>query len=103
MLVLENEELRVAVALDRGAEIVEFRVKALDLDPLLRMPRGIRHPAVQQPSIPGATGSFLDLYAGGWREIAPNGGPPVTYKGAELGQHGELALLPWDAEVSDEG
>lgn len=47
------------------------------------------------PSAP-STGPFIDYYSGGWNEILPNGGPHVTYQGAELGQHGEISLIPWE-------
>jgi hypothetical protein len=100
--VLENELLRVTVLLDRAAEIVEFRYKPLDCDPLLRIPTELRNPAEGTASIHGGGGTFLDYYAGGWQEIVPNGGPPVTYKGADYGQHGEVCLLPWSSEVIED-
>lgn len=100
---LENDLIRVTVLLDRGAEIVEFRYKPLDLDPLLRMPVELRNPSTGGPSIASASGTFLDYYAGGWQEILPNGGPPASYKGAEYGQHGEVCLTPWRSEVLDAG
>jgi Domain of unknown function (DUF4432) len=101
--ILENELLRVLVLLDKGAEIIEFRYKPLDLDPLLRMPGELRNPAHGQPSIAGASGGFLDYYAGGWQEILPNGGPPASYQGADYGQHGEICLVPWSCEIIDDG
>lgn len=100
--VLENEVLRVLVLLDRGAEILEFRYKPLDVDPLLRLPGGLRNPLRHVPSIASTGGTYLDYYAGGWQEVLPNGGPPATYKGAEYGQHGEVCLIPWTAEVVED-
>jgi len=97
--ILENDHLRVVIALDRGAEIVEFRSKADDTDPLLRLPGGLRDPRATVPSIGASGGSFLDFYAGGWQEILPNGGPAVTHRGAEYGQHGEISLVPWTIDV----
>ena len=102
MAVLENDLLRVVVALDRGAEIVEFRSVATGADPLLRLPGGIRDPRDRLPSIASAGGSFLDHYAGGWQEILPNGGPAATWRGAEYGQHGEVSLTPWEVEVVED-
>lgn len=93
--ILENELLRVLVLLDRGAEIIEFRYKPRDIDPLLRLPRGLR--LLTGVVLPGAT--FLDYYAGGWQEILPNGGPPAIHRGAAYDQHGEVCLIPWEAEV----
>ncbi len=101
--VLENEILRVLILLDKGAEIVEFRLKPLDLDPLLRLPGELRGPAHAPPSIAGSGGNFLDYYAGGWQEILPNGGQPASHTGADYGQHGEVSLVPWSSEVLDDG
>jgi hypothetical protein len=44
----------------------------------------------------------MDYYAGGWQEILPNGGNASFYKGAEIGQHGEVALLPWDYQILED-
>lgn len=100
--VLENDLLRVLVLLDKGAEIVEFRYKPLDLDPLLRLPVELRDPRQFQPSVAAPNGSFLDYYVGGWQEILPNGGPTVQHQGALHGQHGEVSLLPWTSEVLED-
>lgn len=97
-LVLDNDLLRVVVLADKGSDVIEFRYKPRDLDFLLFMPGGIRNPTLELPSAP-ATGPFLDYYSGGWNEILPNGGPPVNYKGAELGQHGEVSLIPWQYAI----
>ena len=101
--VLENELLRILVLLDKGAEIVEFRYKPLDVDPLLRIPTEIRNPSQAGPSIHGSGGTFLDYYVGGWQEILPNGGPPATYQNADYGQHGEISVVPWASEILDSG
>jgi len=102
MAVLENDHLRVTIALDRGAEIVEFRSVASGADPLLRLPGGIRDPRATVPSVGATGGSFLDHYAGGWQEILPNGGPAVAWRGAEYGQHGEVSLVPWTFDVLED-
>lgn len=93
-LILENELLRVVVLVDKGSDIIEFRYKPRDLDFLFFAPGGLRNPSRNLPSAP-STGPFLDYFSGGWNEVLPNGGPSVNYKGAELGQHGEISLIPW--------
>ncbi|MFN8455181.1 MAG: DUF4432 family protein [Anaerolineae bacterium] len=93
-IILENELLRVVVLVDKGSDIIEFRYKPHDLDFLYSSPAGIHNPARHVPSAP-ATGPFIDYYSGGWNEILPNGGPYVNYQGADLGQHGEISLIPW--------
>lgn len=102
MAVLENDHLRVVVALDRGAEIVEFRTKVNDVDPLLHLPGGPRDPHGALPSIGSLNGDFLDFYTGGWQEILPNGGQAATHRGAEYGQHGEVSLVPWGFDVLED-
>jgi hypothetical protein len=98
VLILENELLRVTVLVDRGSDIVEFRYKPLDLDFLYSAPGGVRNPARETPSTYTAS-PYLDYFSGGWNEILPNGGPAVMYKGAALGQHAEISLLPWDYAI----
>lgn len=100
-LIIENELLRVTVLLDKGSDIVEFRYKPLDLDFLFFAPGGLRNPNRGLVSAPTA-GPFLDYFSGGWNEVLPNGGPAVTYKGAELGQHGEVSLIPWQCSIIED-
>jgi galactose mutarotase-like enzyme len=100
-IVLENELLRIVVLVDKGSDIVEFRYKPLDLDFLYFAPGGIRNPQKNIPSTP-STDPFLDYFSGGWNEILPNGGPYIDYKGAELGQHGEISLIPWEYAILED-
>lgn len=100
-LVLENDLLRVTVLIDKGSDIVEFRYKPRDLDFLYFAPAGIRNPARTVTSA-ATSAPFLDYFSGGWNEILPNGGPSVNYRGAELGQHGEISLLAWDYSVVED-
>ena len=100
-IILENELLRVVVLLDKGSDIIEFRYKPLDLDLLYFAPNGLHNPRHFTPSAP-STAPFLDYFSGGWNEILPNGGPHVNYKGAELGQHGEISLIPWEYAILED-
>jgi hypothetical protein len=99
VVVLENGDVRVAVTPTKGADLTELRLKELDLDLLWHGPHRLYELGSYVPPRPSARGAFLDYFTGGWQEVLPNGGGPCTYKGADLGQHGEVALLPWDAEV----
>jgi len=94
-LILENSLLRIVILLDKGSDIIEFRYKPRDLDFIFLAPGGIQNPSKTTPSA-YSHNPFIDYYAGGWNDILPNGGPFVNYEGAELGQHAEISLLPWE-------
>lgn len=91
---LENSLVRIGILVDRGSDIFEFRYKPLDMDPLLRLPKGIRNPAQEQSQLQNPRGRFEEYYYGGWQEALPNS-PVFNYRGTVLGQHGEVALVPW--------
>ena len=44
---LENQFLRIGILIDRGSDIFEFRYKPKDMDPLLRLAKGIRNPMLE--------------------------------------------------------
>ena len=90
---LENEVLRVTVVADKGTDIIEFLYKPKDVDFLWRTREGLRPPYL--PSSIRPSGTFMDHYEGGWQELFPNSGNRSLHQGAELGQHGEVAFLPW--------
>jgi Domain of unknown function (DUF4432) len=95
---LENDLLRVGVLPDRGSDIFEFRYKPKDLDFLLRLRKGIRNPQTHFSQIRNTKSQFEDYYYGGWQVCLPNS-PAFNYRGAELGQHGEVSLIRWDVEI----
>jgi galactose mutarotase-like enzyme len=100
-ILLENEWLRVGVLVDRGSDIFEFTYKPKDLDFLLRLPKGIRNPQTHFSQIRNTKSQFEDYYYGGWQVCLPNS-PAFNYRGAELGQHGEVALIPWEVEITEQ-
>jgi hypothetical protein len=96
-LTLENAAIRCTFAVSRGTDIIEFVDKSLDLDWVSYDGRG---PVAGFAGLaPPPFGSFLDGYSGGWQLVLPNGGVPVEYRGAALGQHAEAAVLEWDARI----
>lgn len=101
MVTLENRSIRVTVLPDKGSDIVELRLKALDLDVLWSSPMGLRDPRTTRPSCEGM-GAFMDQYEGGWQEVLPSGGPPSAWMGALWGQHGETTTLPWEWRVESD-
>jgi hypothetical protein len=99
-LTLENELLRVMVVADKGTDIYQFLYKPRDVEFLWRSPLGLRSPPLYPPSTPRPAGPHLDYYEGGWQEMFPNCGTASTHQGAEVGQHGEVLLLPWTYSVT---
>jgi len=99
MVTMENRFLRVVIAAGKGTDIIEFLYKPLDVDFLWRSFTGLRSNYNFIPTVANPSGSFVDFYAGGWQEMFPNAGGPCTYKGAALGVHGEVCLLPWTYQL----
>ena len=91
---MENDYLRIGILAGRGSDIFEFRYKPKDVDFLLRLPKGILNPNVDFSQMRDTPNQFEDYYYGGWQEILPNS-PGFKYRGASLGQHGEVSLTPW--------
>ena len=94
VIFLENEYLRIGILADRGSDIFEFKYKPLDLDFLLRLSKGIKNPVHDFSQMRNTANQFEDYYYGGWQEILPNS-PSFNYRGAMLGLHGEVSLIPW--------
>ncbi len=101
-VLLENRHLRVLVSLSRGGEIFELRDKRTDIDLLWHHHAAVTSARPFIATSNRAEGSFLDHFAGGWQEIFPSGGPATEFAGAEFGQHGEVALLPWSCEIQED-
>lgn len=100
-LVLENGHIRVVVLVGKGTDIYEFRDKSSDTDVLWKTPWGVVNPKTHVPDTPSMEASFLDFYHGGWQELFPNAGSNCTYRGAELGVHGEVCKIPWDYRIQE--
>lgn len=93
---MENEQLRLLVVADKGADLLELLYKPLDLELLWRSYHGLRRAFPERSSSPLAEGPFREQFAGGWYEMLPNGPEPATHRGAAFGFHGEATFLPWD-------
>jgi hypothetical protein len=100
-LYLENDLLKIGILVDRGSDIFEFRYKPKDIDFLLRLSKGIRNPQLHFSQIRNTKSQFEDYYYGGWQVCLPNS-PAFNYRGAELGQHGEVSLIPWEVRIIEE-
>lgn len=98
---LENELLRVGVLLDKGADIFEFTYKPRDLDFLWQSPIPMQKPFVATSALP--EGAFHDYYYGGWQEVLPSAGwASEPYMGTYQGLHGEVSLLPFEAQIVED-
>jgi hypothetical protein len=99
-LSLENDVLKLTFWLNKGADLIEIRHKAKDIDVLWRSPTPMPAAGTYISPANPAPGSFFDYYPGGWQEVFPNAHTPTNeYKRAPLGLHGEVCLLRWDYAV----
>src|SRR5574341_2105519 len=98
---LENEVLRAGVLVDKGADIFEFVYKPSDMAVRWQSPLPMRRPFVATSALP--EGAFHDYYYGGWQEVLPSAGwAKDPYLGTFQGLHGEVSLLPFEAEVVED-
>ena len=100
-VVLQNELLRITVLAGKGADIVEFLYKPLDIDFMWANPSGPAPVDTTYTPIKAAA-SFGDQYYGGWQELFPHGSKPVEDYDAELYQHGEVWGRPWDVRIEED-
>lgn len=98
-VVLENERIRLSILVDKGSEIFEFLLKSRDLDFMWLTENGVDNPNRYLPTSPDSQSTYIDYYMGGWQEIFPNGGVSSSYLGAQFGQHGEVAHMPWSYTI----
>ena len=101
-VVLENELLRVSIIADKGADVFELTHKKTDTEFMWRTPWSVRNQSLSTPPTGNGDHIWHDSYIGGWQTIAPTGGPPQTYANADLGQHTEATLMPWDAVIVED-
>ena len=98
-LLIQNELLEIVLLVDKGAEIVQFLYKPLDIDFLWHSENRLKYPGKFVPNGGGGTTSFFDHWSGAWFEVLPNGGPDSFYKGVELGQFAETINIPWEYKI----
>lgn len=95
---MENEYLKIGVLVDRGSDIFQFLYKPGNTDLLLKLDKDIINPKEVFSQMRDTSNQFEDYYYGGWQEILPNS-PTMRYRGASLGQHGEVSLIPWSYSI----
>lgn len=84
-VVLESEDLRIAVDVDYGAHLFELIDTRSGTNLLHRDPRGPRHHVV-----------------GGWFELFPNAGTACEYGGHRLTRAGDIRGRRWTHQVVDD-
>lgn len=99
-LVIENEQLRVTILLDKGTDIVELLHKPTDTDFMWKSPIGWKSNLNFLQTTQNQISNFMDFFGGGWQECFPSGGPYTPYKGSEIGLHGEVCLIPWQCFIT---
>ncbi len=100
-LTLANSAIEVTVLPEKGADIYAFVDVATGIDVLLKTPWGLLPPG--SAALAGSNGEkFSEHYAGGWQELLPNTGPSCTYEGRHIAMHGDVATVPWTANIQHE-
>lgn len=87
-ITLSNGETSITILPEKGADIISLRDEKTDTEFLWNSPQGFRSDAPSK--------SFIDNYEGGWQECFPTGGPAINYRGAQIGQHGEVHAFVWN-------
>jgi len=95
---MENDYLKIGILAGRGSDIFEFRYKPAGVDFMLHLSKDIINPNRVFSQMRNTSNQFEDYYYGGWQEILPNS-PTFSYRGASLGQHGEISLIPWKYSI----
>jgi hypothetical protein len=101
-VLLQNELLQIVILLDKGAEILQFLYKPLDVDFIWRAPNALRNRARFTPAGGSASTPFFDHWSGAWFEVLPNGGPGCEVRGAPLGFYAETINVPWDYQILED-
>ena len=86
-LTLTDGDYSITVLPEKGSDIISMRDDKTDTEFLWTSPQGLR---ADTPSK-----NFIDNYEGGWQECFPIGGSAINYRGAQMGQHGEVHALAW--------
>ncbi len=101
-VVLENDAIRVVVLPDKGAEIHQIVDLRSGVEMLFQAPWGLRPPRAEP--LPGSGDDpFMWNYAGGWQELFPSVNEACAYRGRQIPFHGEVASLPWEHVVVEDG
>ena len=97
-ITVTSDHLSLTVLPDRGAEVHALVDRASGVDVLFHAPWGLAPPGA--PAREGSDGhAFLEGYAGGWQELFPSAEGPCTYRGHDIGYHGEVAAIPWQVDA----
>ncbi len=101
-LEIENDIISATVLLDKGADIYRLIYKPRSTDVMWKSPWGMKEAARGFDSATDSLTAWLEAYAGGWQVLFPNGGFANTYKGVELGYHGEASMAAWDYDLIED-
>lgn len=99
-LELANARLRVAVDVERGAQIVHLGAPDGE-NALFRADWEAPLPARRSTGYGSDELDWLSEYRGGWQELFPNAGPGCEVDGTPLPFHGEASAARWDVVEAD--
>lgn len=95
---MENDALRIMVLPGKGGDILEFRDKRTDVDPLWHANHKWQPPE-NGTTPPVDPTTWHDHYPGGWQVNLPVAGYTEGFGDAPYGLHGESSLIPFESRV----
>jgi hypothetical protein len=93
-ITIENDLVRVMVAVNKGADILELMYKPAGINVLYESPWGPRDLGSLTPSDSSRT-AWIEASGGGWQTLAPSAGDACIINGVEYPFHGEASMIPW--------
>jgi hypothetical protein len=93
-LILDNDQLRVAVMPQVGGTITSIQHKGLNASVLGSTPWDPIPFPLASCAAPNED-EWLTRYGGGWPLLFPNGGDACEFDGVFHGFHGEASITPW--------
>jgi|AntRauMinimDraft_3_1070383.scaffolds.fasta_scaffold00827_2 galactose mutarotase-like enzyme len=99
---MENDHLHVEVLAGKGGDVTEIRDKRTDVNVLFESPAEWHVPTESYRGLSDGVFDFMDYYPGGWQDVLPGAGGPAEAGGAPFALHGESAVVPWEATVTED-
>ena len=94
MASLENNRIKLVIALGKGADIVEILHMKRDIDCMWHSFNGLAARGISENEGGGGRQLYRCLCGKGWQELSrPTALPQIIITGAQIGTHGEHAFI----------